>query len=157
MKQFRDTQYFVTEDGNVYKKGKEISQSKMTRGYLSVSLYQNGKMKTHYVHRVIAEVYIHNIENKPLVNHIDGNKFNNKVTNLEWCTYLENSRHSVNVLRKEMGERHSRAKVPDKIVSYLKKCKSNNVKVDYERIATTYNVGTQHIKNIYKGYKRLLS
>lgn len=157
MKQFRDTQYFVSEQGNIYKGDRQISQSKMTRGYLSVSLYTNGKMKTHYVHRIVAEVYIPNVNNKPLVNHIDGNKFNNSVSNLEWCTHQENSQHSVTVLRKEMGERHSRAKVPDKIVEYLKKCQSNNIIPDFSRIAQTYGVGVQHIKNIYRGHKRLFS
>ena len=157
MKQFRDSNYFVTPDGIIYRDGKLVKQSKMTRGYLSVGIYQNGHRTTHYVHRVVAELYIPNLHNKPFVNHVDGNKHNNRFDNLEWVTAKENSQHSITTLRKEMGERHSRAVVPDRIVRYIKKCRENNLEPDYERIARTYGVGTRHIKNIYKGKKRLLS
>ena len=60
-------------------------------------------------------------------------------------------------LRKEMGERHSRAILPDKIVVYIKKCKIKNITPPYERISKSYGVGIQHLKNIYNGRKRLLS
>lgn len=158
MKRFRNTDYFICETGKIYKNGKEIGQSKMSRGYLSCALWIGGtRAKTFYVHRVIAETFIENTYNKPLVNHIDGDKHNNCVSNLEWCTYEENSQHSVTVLRKEMGERHSRAILPDRIVRYLKKCKEVGIVPNYLRISTTYNVGVQHLKNIYAGRKRLLS
>jgi hypothetical protein len=157
MKQFRNTNYYVDKDGSIHKNGKKISQSKMTRGYLSVSIYHNGVFKTHYVHRIVAECYLDNPKNKPLVNHIDGNKLNNSVENLEWVTHKENSQHSVTILRKEMGERHSRAKVPDHIVLFIKNCKENNIEPDFQEIASKYSVGVRHIKNIYNGKKRLFS
>lgn len=158
MKRFRDSEYFVTEDGDIFKKDRKISQSKMTRGYLSVSLYlEKGKSaKTFYVHRIVAETFIPNSEQKPIVNHINGIKSDNKVSNLEWATHQENSQHSVTVLRKEMGERHSRAKVPDRIVRYIKLCKKENIMPDFSRIANTYGVKTDHIKKIYNGHKRKL-
>lgn len=158
MKQFRDSNYLVSEDGKIFKNGKEVSQSKMTRGYLSTSLYleKGSRAKTFYVHRVVAEVFIPNEFNKPLVNHKNGNKFDNSVSNLEWVTYEENSQHSVTVLRKEMGERHSRALVPDKIVSYLRKCKIKNILPNFDRIALTYGVKPLHIRQIYNGHKRKL-
>ena len=158
MRTFRNSEYFVTEDGEIFKQNKKISQSKMSRGYLSVSLHleKGQKGKTFYVHRIVAEVYIENLDQKPIVNHINGNKFDNKVSNLEWSTYQENSHHSVTVLRKEMGERHSRAKVPDRIVRYLKNCKKAQVLPNFERIANNYGVKTDHIKNIYNGHKRKL-
>jgi hypothetical protein len=154
MKKFRDTDYFISEEGRIYKNSKEISRSKMTRGYLSCSLYKDGKQKTHYVHRLVAELYIPNPNNKPYVNHINGDKEDNRVKNLEWCTPEENSQHSVSVLRKEMGEKHSRARVPDRIVSYVKKCKTHNVVPNFEKIASTYGVKPEHIKRIYQGHKR---
>jgi hypothetical protein len=157
MKQFRDTPYYVDEDGMIYKGVKKISQSKMSRGYLSVSIYHEGLFKTHYVHRIVAECYLENIQKKPLVNHLDGNKFNNSVKNLEWVTHKENSQHSVTILRKEMGERHSRAKVPDHIVLHIKDCKKQNLQLDFDKIASEYGVGVRHIKNIYNGKKRLFS
>lgn len=63
--------------------------------YLTVSLYKNNVDKTVYVHRLVAETFIKNDSNKPEVNHIDGNRLNNCVSNLEWCTRLENVVHAI--------------------------------------------------------------
>lgn len=65
------------------------------RGYLYTNLSKNSKYKTHKVHRVVAETFIPNPENKPQVNHIDGDKMNNAVRNLEWVTQSENIRHMI--------------------------------------------------------------
>ena len=62
-------------------------------GYLQVGLYSSGKMKTFKIHRLVCEAFHENPENKPCVNHIDENKTNNTVSNLEWCTYAENNNH----------------------------------------------------------------
>ena len=58
-------------------------------------LWKNGKSKTFLGHRLIAQTFIPNLENKPCVNHIDGNPKNNHIENLEWCTYKENEIHSL--------------------------------------------------------------
>lgn len=63
-------------------------------GYMYVYLNKNAKGKNCRVHRLIAESFIDNPNNLPQVNHIDGNKQNNRVDNLEWCTSKENIRHS---------------------------------------------------------------
>jgi hypothetical protein len=89
---------------NTYKnrlvKGKIKKLTNNEKGYLKVTLYKNGKSQTREVQRIVAETFIHNIENKPQVNHIDGNKHNNRVENLEWVTAQENTIHSIEVLEK---------------------------------------------------------
>jgi hypothetical protein len=68
------------------------------RGYCSFSLKKNKSM---LVHRAVAMAFLPNPENKPCVNHIDGNPSNNNLNNLEWCTYSENELHSIRVLKKK--------------------------------------------------------
>lgn len=70
------------------------------RGYLFVQLSINKKILRRYIHRLVAEAFIPNPENKKTVNHKDGNKKNNCVENLEWCTYLENNTHAYEKLGK---------------------------------------------------------
>lgn len=94
--------YSVTMSGrvinNTTKKCKKPSDNHSGKGYLYVDLYNNGKRKRFYIHRLVAELYISNPDNKPYVNHIDGNPKNNKCENLEWCTALENVEHASKIL-----------------------------------------------------------
>lgn len=64
------------------------------KGYLTVTLRKNGVSKIHSIHRLIATAFIPNPDNLPVINHIDGNRGNNDISNLEWCTQLENMRHA---------------------------------------------------------------
>jgi hypothetical protein len=69
-------------------------------GYPRIGLWKNQSVKKHFVHRLVAQAFIPNPDNKPVVNHINGNKTDNRVCNLEWCSVLENEQHSRNVLGK---------------------------------------------------------
>lgn len=78
----------------------KILRPALSRGYLGVALHKNMKQKTFTIHRLVAIAFLPKIENKTHVNHKDGNKLNNNVENLEWCSQLENNRHCFDVLGK---------------------------------------------------------
>ena len=65
------------------------------KGYLEVVLSKNSKHKTYRIHRLVADTFIPNINNQPMVNHKDENKMNNQVSNLEWCDNKHNIRYSL--------------------------------------------------------------
>lgn len=89
-------EYEVNELGEVFRIGnpKPKYQSVNRDGYKVVGLWKDNKPTAKTVHRLVALAFIPNPENKPCVNHIDGNKQNNHVSNLEWMTYSENTIHS---------------------------------------------------------------
>lgn len=88
--------YDVDEYGNAYNpKGKLLKQY-CKRGYMTIAPIIDKKHVTCGIHRLVATKYIPNPENKPEVNHIDGDKTNNCVTNLEWVTRSENRLHALN-------------------------------------------------------------
>jgi len=76
-------------------------------GYYYVCLSKNGKVRKFKVNRLVAQAFIPNPDNKPFVNHIDGDKLNNNVNNLEWCTQSENMLHAYKYgLRKSHSQRN---------------------------------------------------
>lgn len=75
-------------------KGKMKIASIRKDGYYSLILSKKGINKRYVVHRLLAETFIPNPENKCCVNHIDGNKQNNELSNLEWCSHVENMKHA---------------------------------------------------------------
>lgn len=86
-------------------------------GYLFVSLSKKGKSKATYIHKIVAKSFIKNSSNKKCVNHVDGNKKNNIVNNLEWCTPKENSEHAIlNGLTNNTGEDNRLSKLNTKDV-----------------------------------------
>lgn len=87
-----------TENGKTQLwKGEKIKPTKQKNGYLNVYMRINGKRCVRKLHRLVAETFIPNPENKHEVDHIDGNKENNKVENLRWVTHKENSNNPVTI------------------------------------------------------------
>lgn len=90
--------YYISSDGKVFSRyrGKTIQLKPILaghQGYSKVRLYERGKWKEFYVHRLVATAFIPNPDNLPFVNHIDENPANNKVENLEWCTVSYNNNY----------------------------------------------------------------
>lgn len=75
------------------------------KGYLRIKLTKNNKSKRIMLHRIIAEAFLENIYNKPFINHINSNRKDNRLENLEWCTQSENVKHAVNAGRWTQGKR----------------------------------------------------
>ena len=105
---FGDLKIKVSDDGKIYtldhsylrkngrldnRKGKQLRPSVDKDGYERVVLTKDGIRKTYSVHKLVSLAFIPNPENKTTINHIDGNKRNNNVSNLEWATEKENQNH----------------------------------------------------------------
>lgn len=88
--------YEVSDDGRVFSlfTGKEKKPFISSTGYKRVTLWHNGKQKKYSVHRLVAMAFLDNPNDYPQVNHIDGNKLNNRLENLEWCSQEMNIRHA---------------------------------------------------------------
>lgn len=85
----------VTVNGNSYiKRGQLLKHKKHKDGYRFVTISDKGVKSNFYVHRLVASAFILNPDRKPVVNHLDGNKRNNCVENLEWVTSKQNALHA---------------------------------------------------------------
>lgn len=101
VKSFERVVYKKMYGGNVHgykRKGRVMNQDD-ANGYMQVQLSKRGKRVRVKIHRLVAIAFLENKENKPCINHIDADRSNNNVTNLEWCTQSENVRHSVKLGR----------------------------------------------------------
>jgi hypothetical protein len=99
-------------------------------GYLTVSFRKNGKFDGCVkVHRLVAEAFLDNPENKGTVNHIDGDKTNNHVSNLEWATMSENVKHAIKMgLFNNSGVLNKKSKVTEEQVREIRRLREMNPK-----------------------------
>ncbi len=159
----RDRPYLShgTITGCYKRKGKVLKQVINSHGYPCVTIkFLNGSQKVVQVHQLIARTFIPNPDNKPQINHIDGNKENNNVTNLEWCTASENLKHAYkNGLNKgsspwkgKYGKDHF-ASIP--VVAYYK---DGTVYKEYENACLAANdlrlKSSSHISNCINGKRK---
>lgn len=142
--------YEITKDGKIislkHNKKREIKGYIDKYGYRRVLIYEKGKRKKYFVHRLVAEKYIPNLNNLPQVNHKDGNKLNNCVDNLEWVTPKENIRHAI----KNGFRKSNNSTVLN--VNQVKEIKKLFETKSMKEIAEMYNVSLSCIKHIHAGH-----
>lgn len=115
-------------------------------GYFQVSLNKRGIRKRVSIHRLVAIEFIHNLGNKPNINHKDGNKINNRVENLEWCTQKENIAHSIATgLTNQIGERNNCSKLKDQEVLSIRALAGIH---SQNELARMFNISRSVIKDI---------
>ena len=123
--------------GTYIQKEKLLKQTFTSTGYKKVELCKDGKRKGFKVHRLVAIAFIPNPDNKPEVNHIDGNKINNNIDNLEWVTSSENTIHAY-----ETGLNPNKKELDEKEIIYMY-CELN---MTMQEIAKHFNVPIKSIK-----------
>lgn len=147
--------YEITDTGLVFSVRKntylKLDQSGGGNRYSKIQLQVKGKINRQSVHRLVANHFIPNPENKPCVNHKNGNGFDNRVENLEWCTNKENTEHACqtglmdNVGRP--GELNPQTKLSNNDVLEIRK--SNSI---LRILAEKYGVNISTISNIRNGH-----
>lgn len=120
-----------------------------TKGYPHVTLHKDKVRQNFRTHRIIAKLFIPNPNNLPEVNHLDGNKQNNSVSNLEWCTGKENVRHSFEVIGRQrfFGEENAVSKLTQEQVKTIWYMRND---MSRPELARRYNVTATCIYNIHK-------
>lgn len=155
-----DNTYSVNPKGQVYKTGsrKALKQS-VSNDYLIVSLHR----KIKYVHILLAEAFIPNQNNEPIVKHIDGDKSNNNLGNLIWTNHSDRMRESYEsgerdrlTEPKARGTKHPGAKFTESDVKNIRRYVSDGLPVNY--IAGIYSCGKTAVYNCAKGrtYKEVV-
>lgn len=141
--------YEISNLGNVKNiTTNRILKKELSKGYLRVTLSCKGNVKRFQLHRLVSIIFLENIENKPCVNHINGIKTDNRVENLEWCTYSENEKHSYEVLGK-IGNGILGRKIDVKELDNIKKLYKRGM--FQKDIAKKYKVSNSCIQQILNG------
>jgi DNA-binding XRE family transcriptional regulator len=143
--------YQVSNLGRVksLKNNKELIMTnvKSNLGYLRVKLSKDGKIKGFPVHRLVGLTFLDLINGKNEINHIDGNKKNNCLTNLEWCNRSENMRHADKTGLRVMlkGKRNPKAKLTDEQIRLIRYERKG---IQQKDIAKEFNIKQQTISKI---------
>lgn len=149
--------YYVSNMGRVYNTlTKRFIGNKNSDkyGYKRVKLSKLGARKPIDVHRLVAETFIPNPLNLKCVNHKDGNKENNTVDNLEWCTYSDNNKHAIKMglTNHPKGEDIKISKLKESDIRFIREnYKPNSKEYNYRKLAQRFGVSKRTIYNCVKG------
>ena len=148
--------YAITQDGKVwsFKKNKWLKPEETEKGYLRVSLVKDRKLYHKKIHRLVAETFTPKTEedirlNRNCIDHIDGNRQNNHISNLKWCTHTENMNNPL-TLKKLMNKKNRAKPILVDGVEYESTAEaSRQLGIPYQTI-----IGRLKSKN-FKSYKKL--
>lgn len=132
-------------DGGMTLQERILKQTRMPNGYMQVALMNAGVKSVRYVHRLVAEAFLENTSNLPTVNHINGDKSDNRVCNLEYASYGTNNQHAYDTGLHGRGERHYGAKLrlPD-----VKMIREKGKYASYEAIGNEYGVSKATVRDV---------
>jgi len=166
--------YYATSYGNIVSYPNRANGLKHTTlrpttnnaGYLHVSLSKNNIRKTKNVHKLIADTLLENIDGKPHINHKDGDKLNNELSNLEWCTPSQNAHHAFRLNLRKPSEKQKKATtknwkkkrtVSDEVVVAIRNEYMPH-KITMPMLAEKYNISRSLVCSIVHGnsYRDLL-
>jgi hypothetical protein len=129
------------------------------RLYYQIGLTKEYIRKTFYVHRIVAKAFIFNPKNKPCINHIDGDKLNNRVENLEWCTRSENTIHAYRTHLfpdfHNVGSNSGRSKLSEESALTIRETFDNMDGIKFHRIidlSEVFGVSRSTLDRIISGY-----
>lgn len=157
-----DGKYSISKDGKIRslysrwgkrKNPMELSVWQQDKGYKCVKLTRNNGSKKYYIHKLLAQAFIPNPENKPCVNHKDGDPTNNKLSNLEWATYSEDQKHAhksgLNNKDYATGQNNNLSKLTENEVLEIRAAHKLDC-FNYTEMADAYDVSDVTIRNIIK-------
>ena len=144
--------YQISNKGKMRSKSLKVRKlSCDNNGYVNVSLYDNGFKYATKMHRLVAIHFIENVDNKPCINHKNGIKTDNRVENLEWCTYSENTNHAIltGLLKIKGGGQSHKAKLTDSQVTEIYEMLKKGLKSTY--IESHFKISQAHVAKIKSG------
>ena len=141
--------YYRLGGGGFAQRSHCIMKTQVSRyGYEMVMLKVGNKYKNMTIHRLVATHFLEPNTEKTIVNHKDGNKLNNNLSNLEWCTYSENTRHSYanGTSKGRKGEKHHLNKIKEEDVREIFRLRETGM--THKEISLEFNLSRQHVGSI---------